>query len=958
MKNYELLSYETIDDINSEVRTFRHKSGAEVIALKNDDDNKVFSICFKTPVDTSNGVPHILEHAVLNGSRKYPTKEPFMQLIKTSLNTFLNAITFPDRTIYPVASRNEKDFHHLMDVYLDSVFFPRFYKEENIFLQEGWHYQIENPEDPLNISGVVFNEMKGAYSNPDQVVYQEFQKAIFPDTNYAFSSGGDPYEIPKLSYEELLDFHQKYYHPSNSLVFLYGNGDLEKELTHIDEFLSEFKKEDFNVKTLSQKTFEETRIIEKEYSLSPEDDPTNKDYLLYGLKAGETTDIKDSVTADILSHALFNSEASRVKRALLDLEIADDIMSFDLNGRDLALGVLAKNTDKKHEKVFISTIEKALKEDIEKGIDKDLLEGIINRIEFQYRETFDEETAGIIYSFFAAQAWVHDADPALFFRYEDILGEMRELLKTDYFEMKTEEFLNTPHKVHLTLKATPGLNEKKDLQMKKELEEIKKSLSFEDLEKLIEKNKNLIEYQSTEDTKEDLEKLPKISLTDLTGKIEKIPREIIEKDDYKFLINEINTNGIIYYDLLFDISHLKEEELFYLSLISELLGDLNTEHKTYQELTKDLQKYTGRFNFQPGVYPQENNRMKFKRTLNCRVRVLPHYFNKSLELFEEILTTSFKNSERIFELLKSKLVQFEQIIVTNGHQIGLLAAGATVDPVQSYRNKISGFDFYQNLKDLVKNFKENEQETIEHLEKVFEKLFHKNNLLIHVTTDEDHLTKVKEQFENFASKLKTIKAEQHEIIFKKKTENIGISTPSNVNYVNRVLNFPENYQYKGSDTVLASFLSLEYLYGEIRVKGGAYGMGMTMNRRGLTSLHSYRDPHLKRTLETYNNIPKYLEDIKLSDEDIESLVIGTYNQFDPPLTPCRKGQIDLIHYMTGMSHENLESYLCEAMNTKLEDFKERIPLLKDSLASSPICVIGKSEDIKENKEIFTKITEL
>lgn len=957
MKNYELISYETISDISSEVQIFRHKSGAEIVAVKNDDDNKVFSICFKTPVETSNGVPHILEHAVLNGSRKYPVKEPFMQLIKTSLNTFLNAMTYPDRTIYPVASRNNKDFHHLMDVYLDSVFFPNFYKEENIFLQEGWHYKIENEEDPLTISGVVFNEMKGAYSNPDQVVYQEFLKGIFPDTNYTYSSGGDPYEIPNLSYEELLDFHQKYYHPSNSLVFIYGDGDLEEELEHIDSYLSEFEKESFHVKTLSQEIFLEPRVLEKEYSLSKEEDPENKDYLLYGFKMGETTNLKDSLTADILSQALFNSDVSLVKRALLDLEIADDISNFDLNGRDLALGILAKNTNKEHLDLFVQTIEKALKEEIRQGLDKDLLEGIINRIEFQYRETFDEETAGLIYSLFAAQSWVHGGDPALFFRYEDILREMRELLETDYYELKTEEFLNTPHKIHLVLKGTPGLNDQKDLEMKKRLDQLKKSLSFKELSELSEKYKNLDKYQNTEDSKEALESLPKLSLENLSKEIEKIPRKVLEKDTYKMLLNEINTNGIIYLDFIFDVSFLKREEVFYLSLISQLLGDLDTENKTYQELTKDRQKYTGSFSFQPGIYPIENSK-DFLRTFNLSLRALPNFLEKSLEIFEEIRKTSFKDTGRIFELLKSQLVRFDQRILTSGHQLGILLASAQMDACQDYRNELTGFSYYKNLKDLVKNFDEKKEELVSNLERVFSKLISKNNLILHINTDSDHLEETKNILEEFVEDFDEERHEKVEWIFEKNPKKIGISTSSNVNYVNEVFFYPENVRYKGSDTVLSSFLSLDYLYREIRVKGGAYGMGITTNRRGQNSLYSYRDPHLMRTLDIYHEIPNYLENIDLSNEDLESLIIGAYNQFDPPLTPCRKGQLDLANFLTGSTHEDQEKYLGEALNTTLEDFKERIPVIRESFKNSSICVIGKEQDIRGNEDTFDEILKI
>ena len=956
---FKLIEEREVEEANSTSRLFKHKkTGAELIYLSNDDRNKVFTVGFRTPPPDSTGVPHIIEHSVLSGSKKYRTKEPFMDLIKGSLQTFLNAMTFPDKTLYPVASRNSKDFKNLMDVYLDSVFNPRIYELEEIFMQEGWHYEIFDKNDPIEYKGVVYNEMRGAYSSAESQLVERVSQSLFPDTAYRFSSGGDPYVIPELTRENFLKYHSKHYHPSNSFIYLYGDGDVLEDLDYIDkEYLSDFHKRDIDTEVGIQEPVQ-NELVEY-YPISQDENDQGRDYISINFVLGKATDKKDNLMMDLLNDVLINSPAGPVKEALLDAGIGEDILGFDSGGVQPVFSIASKNADEGQKEDFKRIVYETLENLVENGIDKKLIEATINKLEYYLRESGGNATVGVLYGISIYESWLYGGDPLAHLEYEETLKFLRDALDTDYYENYIQEnLLNNTHTSLVVLKPQKGLAEEKDKILQEKLSVYKSSLDEDELNILIEKNKALENFQLTEDTVEAKNTIPKLSLHDVNDNPLYIPQEVY-KDDITTLHHDFFTSGIIYLDLAFDISHISEDSIPYVKLLTEILGNIGTKNYNYGQLSNEVHINTGGINFGATVLSDRENNEIYPK-LMVHSKVIREKSSKMFELIQELITnTKIEEKKKIREIINRLKSRMEMSVYDSGHAVVKNRVVSYFSRSGKYMEKLSGLDFLWFIEDLAGRFEEDSDEILEKLNQVYQLVFNKENLIVNVTGEKQDLDIVKENIGTIKDSLTNEKHDVGSIDIKPEKLNEGILSSANVQYVSKGYNLEElGYKYDGQMAVLSTILSRDYLHNWIRAKGGAYGAGITFNMRGDVSTYSYRDPNLTGTLDVYDNIGNYLRDLKLSKEDLTNYIIGTMNKLDPPLTSAQRGKIGLNRYITNAKNEDYKKQMDQVLSTTVEGLKSYEPLLEKVMEQDYICVLGNERKIQENKDVFLNLVQL
>ena len=960
---FKLVEEEYVEEIQSTARIFVHeKTGARLLSLENEDDNNVFSIGFRTPPSDSTGVAHIIEHCVLSGSRKYTTKEPFMDMAKGSLNTFLNAMTFSDKTLYPIASRNEKDFFNLMDVYLDAVFYPKIYDMEEIFMQEGWHYEIFDEKEPIRYQGVVYNEMLGAYSSPERILSESISKSLFPDTIYKYSSGGNPEAIPDLSYEEFLNFHRKFYHPSNSYIFLYGNGNIEKRLKHInEEYLSNFHKEEIDSKIQLQKPFSSRKELVEYYPISKDEDEDNKSYLSLNFVLGENTDPETYLMTSILSQLLIDSEAAPLKNALLDKGLGQDIFSMSVGGIQAGFGIVAKNVNKDKKDEFEKTIFEGLNKIVREGLDKELIKASINVVEFDLREASGFATKGIAYNILSLESWLYDGHPLIHLKYEDTLNKLKAYVDTDFYERFIEEkLIKNPHSSLVIVNPKKGLGEEKERKVVEKLESYKKSLSEEEINELIEKNIKLRDMQVKEDSEEAKATIPKLSLSDVEAKAEKIPQEIIREKGYSLLNHNIFTSKISYLDFYFDTSMVEEELIPYVNLLAQILGKIDTKKKSYTDLSNDIFVNTGGISFSTNLFVEKDEFDVYYPKFIVRGKALRDNIPKLVELIHELITESkIEDRKRIKDIIARIKSRIEMGIFSNGHSVAMRRVSSYFSSSSKYAEKLQGLDFYWFISNLVKNFDNISDEILANLSKVYRKIFNINNLIISFTGEEEDFKILRNNLPLITENINSDKFQAKEYKFTEEALNEGILSSANVQYVSKGYNLKKlGYEYKGSLLVLSTLLSREYLHNKIRAQGGAYGAGISIDRSGHVITYSYRDPNLKETIDVYDGMAEYINSLSLSEEDFTNFIIGTISRLDPALTPYMKGQIATSRFISNLRFEDIQKNREEVLSTRLKDIKEAASLLRDAMDKNYFCVLGNENKIRENEGLFNNLVQL
>ncbi|WP_142413634.1 insulinase family protein [Hathewaya massiliensis] len=962
---FKLVEEKKVDELNGVGRLFVHeKSGARLFSILNDDDNKVFAISFRTPPHDDTGLPHILEHSVLCGSRKFPTKEPFVELIKGSLNTFLNAMTFSDKTMYPLASRNEKDFMNLMDVYLDAVFYPKLYTTPEILMQEGWHYEIENKEAPITYKGVVYNEMKGAFSSPEGVLMRKVEESLFKDTIYRNESGGDPEAIPNLTQDAFVAFHKRYYHPSNSYIILYGDMDLDKQLSFIDgEYLKDFDMETVQSDIAMQEPYKERVELEVPYSISEDENEMDKTFLSLNFVTGTALDKVDHIGMDILEYLLLENPASPLKNALVAAKLGKDVFgSYYSSILQPTFSVIIKNSnlDKKEEfnKITLETLENLVKN----GIDEKLVEACINITEFRLREAdLGSYPKGLFYGMMIMESWLYGGDPFVYIQYDDIFKEIRKKSKERYFENLIDKYLlKNTHSSLLTLKPEKGLSLKKEKELEKKLADFKASLNEEELNELIQNTKNLIKRQNTPDSEEVLESIPMLCRDDIKKEAEKIP--FIVKDDKgaRLLHTNVFTNKIAYLNVLFDSSAVEEELVPYVSLLSYVLGKVNTENYNYSQLSNEININTGGINFTTEVYGDIKDIEKYYKKFTFKGKALRERIPQLINLGTEIISSSkFDDFSRLHEIIAEVKSRTEMQILQRGHVIASNRVASYFSSASDYIDKTSSIGFYKFIADLDKNFENKKEEIARNLEKVSAILFNKNNIVISITGEEKEFNEVKKNLDTLMNSLSAQVLKEEKYIFKETKKNEGLLTPANVQYVAKGYNIRKlGYDYTGKLLVLKTITSLDYLWNKVRVQGGAYGCFAIITRNGNAIFTSYRDPNISGTLNVYNNAHEYLKDFSPSEREMTKYIIGTISELDAPLSPSMKGERNITNYFRGISEEDIQKEREDVLNSSKEDIRELSKIFNDVMKQDFYAVIGNENKIKSEKDIFGELINL
>lgn len=954
MKNYKLIEEKYLDNEQSTALVYEHiETKAKVFVLSNEDQNKLFGIGFRTPPKTSDGVCHIIEHCVLNGSKKYRTKEPFMDMIKGSLYTFLNAMTYPDKTIYPVASRNDKDFKNLTDVYLDAVFNPIVKENEKIFRQEGWRYNLE--DDNLTYKGVVYNEMRGAMSSPESQVVKNINNELFPDSIYGLNSGGDPYVIPSLTYNEFLDYYNEFYHPTNSYIFLYGNMDYEEYLEYIHEdYLSNYEYREVDSKIDFQKPFDKTKDSTRYYNTTKEENP-KESFISYSAIVGKGSDSKDRIISNILSDALIDNESSPLRQKLLSLGILDVIFSVSQTNLEATFSILAKNIDIKDKDLFINTIEEELEKIVEEGIDKDLIQTQLNDYKFNILEKENYPTKGIIYFTNSFDSWLYDKSPIEAIDLRSDLEYIEENIDNRIFEdFIKERILNSKNKSIVSHIAKKGLNENRDKDLQDKLDDKLNSLSEEEKEDLINFRKEMDKFQNKENTAEEKATIPMLEKTDVDTKVERINRKVIEKEDYTYIKHNLPTFGIDYISVLFDIDHIVEkEDIMYLSLLTYAISMLDTKHYDYSTLNKKIYLNTGGISADISQYRNDKTK-DIKRKLVLKTKTFSDNIEDAIEIFIEVITnTIFENESRLKEIISMIKANNEMGLFQSAHLYMMNRALSNHIEYLKYNEYVKGIDFHKFIEEISNN---KLNEILDKLKEVFNKSISKNNLIIDVTSTFENKDNLDKSIDKLANSFTKKEIKKSTFNFTPKQIKEGFKTSADVNYVSLGNELKEEYNSKYK--VLNNLVSNEYLYGEIRAKGGAYGAGMITSEPNNFGTYSYRDPNIEKTLKTYENIPTFIDNTKVDDNDLLPVIIGAVGKLNPPRTEKAKAGFDLSLYISEREYDEIDELIENALDTDINFIKSKSNILKDTIESSSLAVLGNSNVIEENKELFDNIIEL
>lgn len=969
---YRLVHEEKLNDINGfGVNLVHIKSGARLALIKNEDTNKVFCIGFRTPPKDSTGVAHIIEHSVLCGSKNFPAKNTFVELAGSSLNTYLNAATYPDRTVYPVASQNNQDFKNLMHVYMDAVLYPIIYNRKEIFNQEAWHYSLENEADELKINGVVYNEMKGVFSSPEQQLVRMNQNTLFQDTCYGVESGGDPDYIPELSYEEFLEFHRTYYHPSNSYIYLYGDMDFEERLIWLDkEYLSHFDYMKVDSEITVQKGFDALKEVDTYYSLGEEDVHEENTYLSLNIAVGGSTSNELILGLQILDYILFDIPGAPVKQALLDASIGKDILShLSVENLQPMLSIIAKNSEEDRKEKFLSVIHDALSELVNEGLNERTLNGAINLFEFKYREAdYGSTPKGLVYGLRVMRSWIYNDDEPFQYLKDGVLFEkLRQNISSRYFEkLISDHLLNNNHKSLVILKPKAGLNGINEMKLKESLSAYKDTLSGDELRTIVEETKNLKLYQETPSTQEEIDSIPMLTRDDIGSDPQPLYNEEMNVDGTRVIHHDVFTNEIVYLRLLFDVKDVPKELIPYLSLLSLVVGNVDTDNYSYLEYSNEVNLYTGGIDHNVISFSVKSNTGDYLPMYEIRTKVMYDKLPEAYRLIEEVINhTQIKDYKRLKEIIDEMKSRLQMIFLSSTHSIAVTRAMSYYSKHGMFKEATQGISFYQFLENISTNYGELKDEIISKLKTLMELIFTKDKLLVSVTADKRGYEMCMKSYSSFIQVIRKSASERllagyDRMPLAPKCLNEGFKAAMQVQYVARAGNyFKAGYEYTGALKVLRTILSYDYLWHNVRVKGGAYGcMCGFSGVDGDVYFTSYRDPGLRSTNETYENIPEFIKHYVANDRDITKSIISTISTLDIPLTPQTVGARSLSMFLAGITYEDLKREREEIINVTQEDIRALHGLIRSVLNEGNICVIGNENKIEEDRDLFKEVKNL
>ncbi len=967
LKAYEVIEKRQIDDIGSMSWLLRHKkTGARIALLSNDDENKVFYIGFRTPPTDSTGVPHIIEHTVLCGSREFPVKDPFVELVKGSLNTFLNAMTYSDKTVYPVASCNDKDFQNLMHVYLDAVFYPNIYKEKKIFQQEGWHYEMDDEDSPITINGVVYNEMKGAFSSPDDVNDREVVNSLFPDTAYGVESGGDPKVIPELTYEEFLEFHGRYYHPSNSYIYLYGNMDMAEKLAWIDEkYLSHFDKIEIDSAIRMQKAFEKPAMVYKEYPIIEGESLENSTYLSYNTVVGTSLDKELYYAMQILEYAICSTSAAPLKLALIHKNIGTEVYTIYNNGIcQPYFSIVAKNADAAQRDEFVATVEDELSRIVKEGIDKKSLLAGLNFYEFRYREAdFGSYPKGLMYGLQMFDSWLYDDNmPFDMIEALEIFKDLRKKIDTDYFEKLIEKYLiHNQHKSIVVVAPKEGLAAMEEKALADQLAAYKAGLAPDAVRQIVADTKALHAFQDAEDAPENIAKIPVLKREDIKKNEEGFVNELRSIGDTEVLFHDVQTNGIAYIKLIFDARNIPADLFAYIGILKNVLGFVDTDKYDFGELFNEMNIHTGGIGGTVNTYVNAKKLKEYRLTFEMKTKAMYEELPAAFEIMTEIMTASkLDDEDRVLEILEELKSRKQANMMAAGDTVAALRAMAYFSETAQISELTGGLPCYRMLEEYTADYEGKKEELMRKLAVLAKCIFRPENLMVDITAGEEGFDRIKDLVPKMKAKLFTepVKKEPFRLVPEKRNE--GFSTSAQVQYVCRAGDFTKgtDYKYTGALKVLKVILGYDYFWLNVRVKGGAYGCACNFTRMGDSYFVSYRDPNLSKTIDVFERASSYLREFIADERTMTKYIIGAISDMDVPLTPAGKGARSAAAYLTNTDFAEVQKERDEVLSCSQEDIRALAGYLDAIIGQDIVCVVGNSQAIEENKDIFMNVENL
>lgn len=958
-------------DLGSMLYQLRHiKSGARVAVISNEDENKVFYIGFRTPPADSTGVPHILEHSVLCGSKNFPVKDPFIELVKGSLNTFLNAMTYPDRTLYPVASCNDTDFQNLMHVYLDAVFYPNIYKEPKVFEKEGWHYELESMDAPLAINGIVYNEMKGAFSSAEDVMEREIMNSLYPDNCYGVESGGDPEHIPDLTYEQFLEFHSTLYHPANSYIYLYGNMDVWEKLLFIHEmYLKDFSLEDKGIAELDtavkpQEAFAQKQVIRKPYPIMEGEDTAGKALLSYNVSAGTSLDAELCLALEILDYVLCSAPGAPLKQALVDAGIGKDVYSnFEDGIYQPYFSIIAKDADESQMDEFVSIIESKLKEIVETGFDPKAIRAALHYFEFRYKEAdFGRWPKGIMWGLTAMDSWNYDSNaPFLHLEADDIYHSFKEKAAEGYFEKLVDKYLlNNMHKSVLVMYPEPGLTEKREKALADKLAVVKASMSAEDLQHIMDEQEALEEYRNAEDTPETLACIPLLTRGDLKKEIQQYVNEMKFVGDTKLLTHPLLTRGIAYLRFIFDTKNVPQDLFPYVAMLRALIGYMDTKKHSYGDLFNEVNLVTGGMSPVTNIYTHADNFDKATVTFELKCKVMYEHMEEAAALMQEmLLETIFDDKKRLYEIVAEGKSRLESQMSGSGHTVAAIRAMSYFSRVAAINEAMNGISLYRFYENLERDFEAVYEETVAKLSELCRILFRKENFMADITAEAQGIAKIEALLPEITDRLYTCEVRtgsfEPEVIKK----NEGFMTSGQVQYVCSAGNFfKKGYRYTGAFHVLKVIMGYEYLWSQIREKGGAYGCMCAFGKTGDCYFVSYRDPKLKETVNVYEAAANAVAAFEADERTMTQYVIGAVSELDTPMTPSALGTFSLGGFMTGRTSQEMQAERNQVLSCTPEDIRALADHIRAFMSEEALCVVGNADRIKAAKYLFKHTEQL
>lgn len=967
LKEYEVIMHQPVEEVNSDGWLLKHKkTGARIVLLSNDDDNKVFNIGFRTPVTDDTGVPHIIEHTVLCGSDKFPVKDPFMELAKGSLNTFLNAMTYPDRTVYPVASYNDQDFKNLMHVYMDAVFHPNIYKEEKIFKQEGWHYELENKDADLIYNGIVYNEMKGVYSSVDGIVDRVTLQSLFPDNGYSNESGGDPDDIPELTYEQYLDFHRRYYHPSNSYIYLYGDMDMVERLQWMDrEYLGKYDTLKIDSEIKLQPAFDEIKEVRKTYSITEGEALEDNTVLTSNYVIGTSLDAELNIAFQVIEYALMEMPGAPLKQALIDAGIGKDVYSqYEDDIYQPIYSIVAKYANESDKDKFIKVINGTLQKIVEEGIDKKALRAGLSNLEFKTKESdFGRYPKGLMFGLQLMSSWLYDDNkPFVLLETNHIFDGLKEKIETDYFEKLVEKYLiNNKHQSVVTLVPERGLTARGEKELKEKLAAKKASMADEEIEKLVKETAELKAYQEEPSSEEELKCIPLLKISDINPE----PRPMIGKreevDNIVMLYNELFTNGIGYLDIVYDCSDIPEKYHNYMGILKYVLSYMDTDMRKYTELNTDIDLNLGGFAFGTGLYVN-NKSGDTIFTSEIHAKMLYEKIDKAFEFIKEIvLHTRLDDGKRLKEILEELKSRVQSTITQAGDSAALLRSMSYYSKPYYLKEQTVGISFYKFLEEILDNFNEKKEKVIRMLKETIKFAFRADKMMVNYAGDRESFEHVKDLVVDLKKEMYQNDTELETWEFVPVQKNEGIKTSGQVQYVARTGNYNkpgEKMEFNGSFMVLGNIMRCEYLWNNIRVLGGAYGCNCMFNRGGDVIFTSYRDPNLRKTSDTFLDAADYVREFTADERQMRKFIIGTISSMDIPLGASDRSGREFSHFISEMDYETLRKERAKILSTTQEDIRELAPLIEAAMDKNNICVVGSQSSIDEASDLFKETKDL